>query len=1161
MNLIKKGVTLIEASAGTGKTYTLCRRALRLIAVHNISIDRILIVTFTQAATEELRERIRDLLRDSIRQVQVGQLKEEALVEAINTGCSDAELIERLNASVDLFDEASISTIHGFCKRALEQCALESGAPLDAELITVESQIVERLRDEFIRFHVFESSPIISAAFSQDPSIQKLLDDVGRLAANSPNAAIQPQIEVPKAQLITTAFDAAWRELQQLVPNRIQIAETLKSRSKFQTALKSEIFENRIQKIKERGFPLTSDLDWLLNFSSENLSKALKKASDPQPFLAVCQSVDTLSARLSAFRHGLANRYRVWLYEQLSDFKRRANVLSFNDLLHQLNRALSGESGERLSTAIASLFDAAFIDEFQDTDPIQYEIISRIFGSGEHYVTFIGDPKQAIYKFRGADIFAYFAAARKAEEILTLGTNYRSKRFLISIVNQLFENAKEGFAYEEIKYTPILPSLEAIESPEEGSFAFRISYPESDEFQKADDKLQSLSEAAVNETISLCEKFAPEDIAILVNTNKQADLLKRRLSDQGIESLIVGERSIYESDEVAGLEQLLLAVSRPSRVSYARAALLTSIFGYSLEDFSKTDDIQAAVEIFANALSDWNRNWEDSFSARINDLHYQLNSEERLFNTPNGETVLNNVRHLAEILDERKKQHALGPTGLRAWLQRKRLAKDSPDEASRVRLGSDKGKVRLITIHKSKGLQFKRVICPYLNLESPRSYKGAHLYHDPKRGNRSVLSLSIESDPEAVALAEQETLAEKIRLIYVALTRAEDHCSVILASEETKGKGECSTFAKFLLGRETASSLFKDKKLTDQLEARLSKLGCQVTPALSTPRRELAESTNHSAQSQPKERPFTLPSLPLPQRVASFSSIAQSAAFHFELEAESERLIEEAGEVLTTIDSDEVSLKIESSPQGNLFDLPKGAETGELLHILLEGADFSASAPFKNAAQNLSPRQAALFERHRNAISDGLSSVLDRPLQDAFSNDFTLRSLKNDQRLNELEFAFATTPFSIPFLLKRIANEEETPLPEEWKAKLAKSDYQISSSLLRGFIDLLFFHQGRYYILDWKSNHLGIDASDYEQSSLAAAMAEHDYYLQLLLYTIALKRYLAIRIPQRPFSELFGGAYYIFLRGAQMPDSDGIYYLNPDPSLIQDLDEILSKPS
>jgi len=1155
MNATEKGITLIEASAGTGKTYTLCRQVLHLIAVRDISIDRILIVTFTKAATEELRERIRALLRASIKQVSSGELIEDALIDAINSGVSDNELIERLHLSIDLFDEASISTIHGFCKRALEQCSLESGASMDSELITVESQIIERIRNEFIRRRLFEDSPIIAAAFSQGTEIANLLDQIGRLVANAPAAIVQPDNEPPAAAYLSNAFENALEELSKLRNVRSNLNATLKGRTKFQSALNSDVFEARLQLLNKRGFPLPADLNWIQLFSAENLGKALKKNADPTPFSRLVETVGNFSQGLTSYRNGIANEYRTWLYEQLSDYKRRENALSFNDLLHQLDQALSSEKGDRLTSSIASLFDAAFIDEFQDTDPTQYQILSRIFGQGDHYLTLIGDPKQAIYRFRGADIFAYFAAAERADNRLELHTNYRSKRELVSSVNQLFGNAVEGFAYQEIKYNDISPSPKALEAPIGGTFRFLINEAPNGQFHNTTEKTDSIVSASVSEIQALAKNFAPEDIAVLVNENKQADQIKKRLNKAGIESLIIGERSIFECEEAEAFEQLLRALSRPNKIAYARAALLTPIFGYSLSDFEENDAIEVILENLTQALSDWNRHWDDSLSFRLQGLFKLLKVEDRLFDSPNGETVFSNTRHLADLLDEEKKRRSLGPTGLLTWLQRKRLARESPDEASRTRLGSDQGKVRLITIHKSKGLQFKCVLCPFLNLDRSSKITGAHLYHDPERGNRSVLNLAIDSDANAVSLASREMLAERIRLFYVALTRAEEHCSVILAQEESKGRGEPSAFSKFLLGRDSAQALFKNKNLTNAIEERLEQLELSVhrIAASEEPIPNHPEPFENVLKETAKPRAFTIPSIPNPLQAASFSSIVRNGTHSSEIDLQSERLIEET----TPIDSIDDETSSISHAHDNLFDLPKGVETGELLHLLLEQADFSAKSPFKIIDLSHSPRQQVLFAKSENATIKGLQSVLEKPLPTPFDEPFPLRSITTSQRLNEVEFAFTTSATGIQSLLRRVAAEVE--FPDEWRRKIAETEYPFSAAILRGFIDLLFEHQGRYYLLDWKSNHLGENAADYDQANLSEAMAAHDYFLQLLLYTVALKRYLAVRRPQQSFSELFGGAYYIFLRGAQLPGADGIYYLNPNPQLIEDLDTTLDR--
>ncbi len=1162
MPSIDKGVSLIEASAGTGKTYTLCRIVLRLILEKNISIDRILAITFTQAATEELKGRIRSLLRDCLSQIDSNRLEEPILASLIeNEAIDDRTARERLQQSLELFDEATISTIHGFCKRCLDLTSLDSGLSFDASLEPIESELVERLQQEYLRIHIIEKSPLLAALFEHSKGSKKRFDLVARECAAHPYATLEPKPEASALQDLERSFQATLNAIGELLARRTEIEPHLNRRSKLNKVLGSERSAQALGALVDRQRPLLSDLARLDSLGSDCWRKGIKKSGKDLVAPALPALVDTFNANCQRALDTLVAQYRGWLFDALKTEKERRNIVSFNDLIHILNRAINDDPDGGIARSIGERYDAALVDEFQDTDPIQYRIVHSLFGDGSKRLFLIGDPKQAIYRFRGADIFAYFEATRSPHlSRIHLSDNYRSTQALVSAANALFSSAPDGFAFDQIVYRPV----SAARKEAQGVPLKIHSLFSEDDIAPSPVETPALLAALAAQDLA---KRAIDDptldlgkVAFLVNRNAEADLMMQALGRHGIDSVIQSERSVFQSKAASILHLLLETLAQPTRAALTRALLLTPLCGFSWVDF-KDPDFDSRVSPLIAALRDWTRNWfGTNFDSRFQTFLSLTNAPQRLLGNPDTERLYSDLLQLTELLQSEARMRRSSPYSLLAWLEGKAEENVSQTESWQTRLRSDEGKPQIVTVHKSKGLQFPIVIIPFISLLRPKPAREHALYHASDRDNQLVIDLSPEPDSPALQASDWEEYAEQLRLIYVAITRAVDECELYLAPEERNAsrKAPPSSFCQMLLGSVSAREALEANKASSALKSRIQELD-----PLST---QLMERRFDSIEDEPDRIPIPLAetasgirrrpstrSLPVAERILSFSTLAKIA---HSMDSSDEEIGNDEPVVDLAADPLESLPRKDSESDGpSIFSLPKGAHTGNLIHNILEQVDFQNEKALWDITNKAFARLRYGYAEYKPIVRDHLKCVLEKPLADTI----VLNRIAPRNRVAELEFAYPTSPDVYRKLADAFSRNPSEGIPLEWTRDLANREARLGASMLRGFVDLVFEQEGRLYILDWKTNHLGNTASDYSQATMSQAMAEHDYYLQYCLYCVALKRHLEFRYPESSFYDRFGGVFYLFIRGIENTGNHGVFFDRPNAKLLEALDLAIAR--
>ncbi len=1188
-----KGTNLIEASAGTGKTYAITGLFLRLILEKNLSIDDILVVTFTEAATEELKERIRSTLRRAMEAFSNGLSKDALLNELVKRTRDTKTALALLRDALRDFDKAAIFTIHGFSRRVLHENAFESGCLFDTELVTEQENLKREIVDDFWRRHFYQASPLfvnyaLHKKFSPD-SLPSLLQ--GRLAR--PYLKIIPRIRIPdtsgREKDFRASFDAvchAWKSAKTDIESILATHEGL-NRVKYGKA-KIPVWIEAMDRYLASGVNNPLLFKNFTKFTTREIQVSVKKGCThpAHPFFDLCDrllhSQEKLEEVFEKRLLGLKSNLFRYAEDELTKRKEEKNIQSFDDLLLKLYRALREKGGESLAQSMRRKFKVALVDEFQDTDPVQYSIFKKVFGGRKSILFLIGDPKQAIYGFRGADIFAYMKAKKDVAFQHTLTENWRSDPGLIAAVNAVFGGKELPFVYDEIPFKPAVPAPE--KDPEKLELKGNIEPPFQLWFLDADkvaDSGKTISKKLANQLIPgavaseisrllsfgrkglarLGKKPLREgDIAVLVRTNDQARLVQEALAGLNIPGVLFSTGNLFDSHEALEMERLLLAVSDPKNERHIRVALATDMMGLNGEDLDVLMDDETGWEEWVAAFRMYHDLWNERGFIRM--FRYLLFREEvlpRLMFLRDGERRTTNLLHLTEVLQQTSIEKKLGMTETLKWLSEQRDKNTPRLDEHQLRLESDENAVKLVTVHKSKGLEYPVVFSPF-SWDGSRIKKSDEpfLFHNEARDRTPTLDLGSEDRDENRESAEKELLAENLRLLYVALTRAKNRCYLVWGRFKKAG-----TSAPAYLLHQPES--FDKKNVLRSLEESFNGLTVEAV------KEELKGSVSKAEGTITlSEMPTGLPGeeyTPLPGRkialscrefsgdidrlwrISSFSSLI-SGRVHLGETADRDAIISSDGRVQEDLDEPVIGEK-----PLNIFSFPKGTKAGTFMHDILEHMDFTekeSDVMKKLVADKLD--EYGFGFHWLDTICDMVTNVLITPLDSTLKGP-VLSSIGNGERLNELEFYFPLKTVKPEKLKKIFQDYSRSPFIKDFPETVGTLQFVPTKGFMRGFMDLVFLWHGRYYLVDWKSNFLGDSPEDYNQEAMASAMKKEYYILQYTLYTLALDQYLRVRMPGYSYEKHFGGVYYIFLRGVkpEIGPGFGIYRDVPSSELIEGL--------
>jgi len=1155
LNLDLQGQILIEASAGTGKTYTIELLFLRLLLERYLSVDQILVVTFTRAATEELRGRIRQRIRDAL-DVLENRGPDDKLLQELIAGIDDRDRATiLLSDALTRMDEAAIFTIHGFCQRMLQEHAFESGSPFEMDFLETEQLLRGRIMEDFWRLR-FYNAPEVEAAWvaSLWKSPQDLLSSLGGHLAR-PGVECVPVIEDEElarqmAELLPlfTEVQTLWQQCGPEVANLLRENKRLgrnNSTTYGQTRLELALEKlNRFLSSLKMSWLIPKELE-LFTTSKINDPESLKKNKHKPPAHPFFDRFDRFfpahQEMTSCRRFAVLLAARDYLITELSRRKEEQAQLYFDDLLTHLDAALSGAEGRQLGMSICKRFPVILVDEFQDTDPLQYRIFSTIHanakspGSG---LFLIGDPKQAIYGFRGADIFTYIQARRDTapENQFTMTTNYRSTTPMVDAVNRLFDRqASFLFADDAITFTPVrpsgltddkpllvnnnpLPALTCLLLPdtESGKPLAKGSAGEQAARFCAHEIGALLAAGLAGEAQVGDRPLAAGDIAVLVRTHSEAKLVRNELNALSITSVYYSQDSVFSGEEAGHLLIVLTCLIDLSDSGLIRTGLATNLFGYNGEQLDRLRSDEQQWEEIMTSLGRYQQIWhQQGFTPMFQALLAEQKVVNRLHNTSTGERVLTNYLHLAELLQEAA-QHQLGAEGLLRWFGDQIQAPEEQADNQQLRLESDENLVKIVTIHKAKGLEYPVVFLPFLWAARTCKQDEPLSFHHPDQPNELLIDLGT-GNPENFRLAEEERLAGDLRLLYVAITRAR-YCCYFCWNRINKMEESALCYLLhdgIMPGPETVA-------------ADLASLNSELSPLVLKP------------YPAAFARPNLLPSEETtPLAVTSFNGHIDTS---WQITSFS-RLTAHHDQQPERPDYDQVLDEKPQLPGHDVFGFPRGAAAGTCLHAILELIDFTDLAGHEQIIRT-QLALAGFDESWAEVVGPWMQAVLSTELEPGFS----LTRLPDRDRINEMSFYFPLQTMELDRFNRAL---------EEFSIPSLSDQHEILQGLMVGFIDLIYRHDDRYYVADYKSNHLGNLPVDYGRMNMQAAMLEHRYDLQYLIYTLALHRFLTGRIRGYDYDTHFGGVSYLFLRGMN-PENDpgtGVFATRPDFALIDRIDK------
>ncbi|MEX2488065.1 MAG: exodeoxyribonuclease V subunit beta [Pseudomonadales bacterium] len=1149
------GHRIIEASAGTGKTHTITNLYLRLLLGDDdeqrgpLTVDNILVLTFTVAATEELRRRIRNRIQEARLAISTGESPDPFLDRLASDHQNNTDAHRLLTAALQLMDEASIFTIHGFCARVLGEHAFETGVlfnqNLDADRETLLHQAVEDcFRTEILTLPDVDRA--LALTLWPDPA---RLEQAIKGMLFRPNLELKPPYSDPapvKERLnkhIARVKDLWLRDNVADILSNAGIhagRPTIKRLEEFTTFCQSD----------NHSFELWEY--WTTNYIRKNLNK--DGAMPDHPVLDLIDSIhedrQTLKQTLTA---NLWNRVIQVTRERMNRFKAEYGQLTLDDLLTQVSAALTRpETGKFLAERLVRRWPVAMVDEFQDTDDLQYEIFSRMYRRpGNHSLLFIGDPKQAIYQFRGADVYTYINAKRQVrpeEDLYSLDTNWRSSRTLIDATNRLFNQPNIFLNDKDIPFIQVSPSPIAndrsLRLTEEDATPITLWYFHANDKLNKDDARDLAMDCAAEETSRLLNMgvqgealvdghpLVAGQIAFLVRDRHDAGAARVALRRRGIRSVYVTQDSVFLSDTAGDLKLVLEAVIDPANDRTLRAALASTLMQCTADEI---DNLNHNVIHQQQVLSEffmYHRLWANQgIAPMIESLIHTRGLGEKWLGRPEGERQLTNLRHLAELLQTRSiATH--GMHRLLKWFEHEQAnAENVSIEERQLRLESDENLVKIVTMHAAKGLEYDVVMIPMAGFRSEQRKNEPALFHEFLEHGFNAL-VDLYPSEESRTHAQDEKLAEDMRLLYVAITRAKYKCYIGLPHTSDISN---TALARLLnLPDSKAGSGVIHKHLTESFQEPLFTTKAITSRSDVTP---FTPAGDHRKLIEPGNQPRIHDQW----RLHSYTSLTS-------LISDEETGITPIPRLPGFGDDDNTSREYRDHKLSR-YTFPRGPGVGIALHDLLERVDFQQSdEALVTACKRTLNHLGGYDDAWLDILYQWVTDILQTPLME--DGNFSLADITRQHRLTELEFHFPlNTTNDLVQLVKRFGYMSESN-------ELPTSNL---TGMMTGLIDLVIRRDDQFYVVDYKSNYLGNEWADYETEYLHDAVQHHRYDLQYLIYSVALNRYLASRIATYDYDRHFGGVMYLFLRGMEGPDypGRGVFYDRPDSRLIAELDQLL----
>lgn len=1173
------GRHLIEASAGTGKTYNITRIYLRLLLERELKVEEILLMTFTKDATQELRGRIDAFIREALTNWQAlcesNDLNTRLYFQAISNKVDNDKIQFLLKRALLFLDEAAIFTIHGFCQRALTQHAFASGLPFNANMSTNSNDLILEACQDWYRQLAKQNSEAFAlvtqfwitpasfvSSFAKAIShktelsvldVQALVDKFTQLAKQA-NKAITADLTLVNEGLIThKKADEQEKRAGELVKLQAWLAQ-----------LSECTTEHALMAVIQQPMP-----DYLLNGNRHPKAFKVALAQVLASSKQIKSDVKDLAKNINKAKAYQIVRTAIYqIREQVQQAKEQHNLLDFDDLINTLADCLKNEEDSRLAQTLLVQYPVALVDEFQDTDPQQFSILQGIYyqsqgskSQGEKSqasqakiqqdksaLYLIGDPKQAIYGFRGGDIFAYLNARNDCDYHWLMDTNWRSSPDMVNAYNQVFlgDGNNTVFGYG-IPYQSVHAGKASKQADNESSTqssdqnkALQFIHFSGEEGESKQSVRPLMATWCANEVVQLFTDgdAKPQDIAILVRDGREAADIKQALLTANLASVFLSDRAnLFHSEQAQQLISVLKGILAPEDERYYLNALASGLLGFDASALYELQQDEIAYQNLKFSFFDYRTQWQRrgfiAMAITLMHQHFKIALE-------NKDRALTNLLHLFEILQSAS-QKFLQPQELLYWFEQQCSLENNgtnSDVEAEQRLESDGDLIRIVTQHGAKGLEYPIVFIPFATRhKDPLKFGNKSVSYIEYHNEQGQLCLSLDGDEQAKAAMANEAYAETIRLLYVAVTRAENRCYVFTTPFDKYALSPLGKTLQWQAEQDIEQSLqqlmAKSPQSIDVKQVSFDAIDINVYQL---------ENLSLSNTSLPQVSKFK-GKIERDWWLSSFSALSRN--------------LRHSG--VSTPDRDtellaDVGINLTNQTKLPLrFQLAKGAHSGNLLHDILEHSDFVATYESVSHWQESIKwplvkygELAAGFTEYD--LISWLDEIVATPLfsdpliatqvgeVDLASNDnFCLADIGMHQTLRESEFYFPMEEANINTLAKLLTDHRSSTLVDPNAVyginPVRLPSYQSLKGMMHGFIDLVFEQNGKYYVCDYKSSHLGDNFTDYNHHALRNNIEQNYYDLQYLIYSLALHRYLQQNVPDYNAAQHFGGIYYLYLRG------------------------------
>ncbi|MDA0810084.1 MAG: exodeoxyribonuclease V subunit beta, partial [Planctomycetota bacterium] len=1212
---------------------------LRLLLEGGCSADQILVTTFTEAATSELRDRLRGRLNDALQLLRSCPDPTDAeaaskagdadpqLVKLLEQGGawdedSASRVVERIEDALLSFDQAPVFTIHGFCSRVLQELVFESGTRFNVELVASLNEQIREGVDDFVAQSWAVKDSLIERWLPLNDSLYGTIQKVAAAVMENPSLEIVPDSGeldellhsdfLKSAERLLDQLAKVWAEERTAVRQLIDAAmlNGVLNKTSYKTAdqidksmafIDSLVDSRSLAEFTWKNDKLDGDQKRLTQDGLEAGTKKDFRDSTPQhQAFSLLQEIADLSQEFSKRQQEIESRLLARAGQFVRDHvaKRRSErgIMSFGDLLHKVDEALDGRQKDLLLESLREKYRVALVDEFQDTDPVQYRIFSRVFREAaetpapeaDRAFIMIGDPKQSIYRFRGADLAAYLEAERQtpAEHRHNMGMNWRSDRSLVNSLQAVFDSVSNPFLNDQIP----LPEVDAhyddrFRPGPAMSFSLipRPEYQDPVQAMSRQPALDLIVERLVEDIVSQLQsddeirsgdgewrRLEPSDIAVLCKTGRELRTIQQALADRGVASVLQTDESVFESTEAEAMLHVLRAVQKTTSLTRLFNALQTPIFGLNAQLLDSLRDDSDRLSHFVERLLEWHTLWQrDGFIVMWRRLLDDEGTIARLAGQITGERQITNYLHLGELLHRQAVTAHAGPDELLRWFEQTLSRGSNGDEEALLRLETDSAAVQLCTIHKSKGLEYSIVYCPAL--WSLREWKNPNVVMSRSGANGEMLpvpQIDVGSEllPVRQGQDQNESGAEERRLLYVALTRAKHQCHVYWTAAKNSAN---SALGQILLGDLPENS--SDTELERRLREWVSSFGidrAKVRSGAELPR--LRPGVRYERQQSSEQR---LASRPV--RRQTISAVSQTS-FTALASSTHGRILDDVVDRDSLVVPSRGDSELQSESQSDRSDaevplatMPGGRLVGDVVHSVLELA-LKSGGISGASREGISQQVTGLLEPRLERMQ--LEARWLEPLAATLTTCLgeTLKLGDDECCLSKIEARRLAT--EVPFLLRlgraaefstrklAAAFESSTDsLLHDYAKRIRAMSVAGLQGFLAGFVDLVFEANGKWFVADYKTNYLGPNVSDYSTERLEAAMFQHDYLLQAGLYSVAAGRLLEQRLPTFNLATDFGGVVYLFLRGfpTDGPPRAGVWHHRPDASFVKALSDAL----